>query len=168
MGRLGFSLIFILAGLNHFTAKSIALAGSHGVPLAVIAVPFSGMLALAGGLSVLLGYRAKLGAWLLVLFLIPVTLTMHKFWGLADPMMAEAQMIMFMKNISLIGGALIISQLGAGPFSLDDRRSQKWPSFYQPGMKVSFHEAAGNGKNEEKRQGIDASLRIEESFMSKR
>jgi len=77
------------------------------------------MLAIAGGLSILLGYRAKLGAWIIVLFLIPVTLMMHKFWTVTDPMMAQIQMILFMKNVSMLGGALLISQFGAGPFSLD-------------------------------------------------
>ncbi len=124
LGRICFSLIFIAAGLNHFTANSIATAGSHGVPLASIAVPISGAMALAGGLSILFGYRAKVGAWFTVVFLVPVTLAMHKFWNIADPIETQMQMIMFMKNVSLIGGALIISHFGAGPVSLDARRSR--------------------------------------------
>jgi putative oxidoreductase len=92
--------------------------------LASILVPFSGVLAFAGGLSILLGYRAKLGAWLIVLFLVPVTLMMHNFWAVHDPMMAQIHMGMFMKNMSMLGGALVISQFGAGPFSLDARRSR--------------------------------------------
>ena len=75
-------------------------------------------------MSILLGYRAKLGAWLIVLFLVLVTPMMHKFWGVADPNMAQLQMIMFLKNVSMLGGALLISQFGAGPFSLDARRSR--------------------------------------------
>jgi putative oxidoreductase len=59
-----------------------------------------------------------------VLFLIPVTLMLHKFWTVQDPMMAQIQMILFMKNVSMLGGALLISQFGAGPFSLDARRSR--------------------------------------------
>jgi putative oxidoreductase len=70
-----------------------------------------------------LGYHAKIGAWLIVLFLVPVTLTMHNFWAVHDPMIAQIQMIMFMKNVSTPGGALLISEFGAGPFSLDARRS---------------------------------------------
>jgi len=58
-----------------------------------------------------------------VLFLIPVTFMMHKFWTVSDPMMAQIQMVMFMKNVSMLGGALLISYFGAGPFSLDARRS---------------------------------------------
>jgi putative oxidoreductase len=92
--------------------------------LASLLVPFSGVLAFAGGLSILLGYRAKLGAWLIALFLVPVTLMMHNFWAVHDPMMAQIHMAMFMKNVSMLGGALLISQFGAGSFSLDARRSR--------------------------------------------
>jgi putative oxidoreductase len=123
LGRFFFALIFLMAGANHFSGQTIAFAASQGVPLASFVVPFSGVLAIAGGLSILLGYRARLGAWLIVLFLVPVSLMMHKFWLVQDPMMAQIQMILFMKNVSMLGGALLISQFGAGPFSLDARRS---------------------------------------------
>jgi len=121
VGRLLFSLLFLMAALGHFSHQTIAYAASQGVPLASVAVPLSGVLALAGGLSILLGYRARLGAWLVVLFLVPVTLMMHKFWTIGDPMMAQMQQIMFLKNVSMLGGALLISQFGAGPLSLDSR-----------------------------------------------
>src|ERR1700745_944493 len=122
LGRFLFALIFLFPAPNHFTKQTIAFSASQGVPLAGIAVPLSGVGAIAGGLSILLGYRAKLGRWLLVLFLIPVTLMLHKFWTVTDPMMAQIQMILFMKNVCMLGGALLISQFGAGPFSLDARR----------------------------------------------
>jgi len=83
------------------------------------------VMALLGGLSVLLGYKAKWGAWLLIVFLIPVTLMLHNFWAVKDPMMAQIQMAMFLKNVSMVGGALLISQFGAGPLSLDARRSKR-------------------------------------------
>ncbi len=124
LGRFFFALIFLFAAPNHFAKQTIAFSASQGVPFASIAVPLSGVVAIAGGLSILLGYRAKLGAWLIVLFLIPVTLMLHKFWTVQDPMMAQIQMILFMKNVSMLGGALLISQFGAGPFSLDARRSR--------------------------------------------
>jgi putative oxidoreductase len=124
LGRFFFAVIFLLAGANHFNKQTIGYAASQGVPWASIAVPLSGVVAIAGGLSILLGYRAKIGAWLIVLFLIPVTLMMHKFWTVQDPMMAQVQMILFMKNVSMLGGALLISEFGAGPFSLDARRSR--------------------------------------------
>jgi putative oxidoreductase len=71
MGRILFSAIFILSGFLHFSKPEIAYAGQSGVPMPGLLVPASGILALAGGLSIVLGYRAKIGAWLLVLFLVP-------------------------------------------------------------------------------------------------
>src|SRR5579871_4620638 len=65
-GRALFAVIFILSGPQHFLHRTIAFAAQQGVPLASIAVPLSGVIALAGGLSVLLGYKAKWGAWLLI------------------------------------------------------------------------------------------------------
>jgi putative oxidoreductase len=124
LGRFFFALIFLMAGANHFNKQTIGYAASQGVPLASIAVPLSGVIAIAGGVSILLGYRARLGAWLIVLFLIPVSFMMHKFWTVTDPMMAQIQMILFMKNVSMLGGALLISHFGAGPFSLDARGSR--------------------------------------------
>src|ERR1700676_4805993 len=89
LSRFLFVLIFMMSGPMHFSGQTIAYAASQGVPLASIAVPFSGVLALAGGLSILLGYRARIGAWLLVLFLAGVTPMMHKFWVVSDPMMYQ-------------------------------------------------------------------------------
>lgn len=118
LGRIFYSVIFIMSGPNHFKAETIGYAAAQGVPLASIAVPLSGVIALLGGLSITLGYRAKLGAWLIVLFLIPVTLMLHRFWGLSDPQATMLQLAMFMKNLSLLGAALIIARLGSGPLSL--------------------------------------------------
>jgi putative oxidoreductase len=105
---------------GHFSRGAIDSAAAHGVPFAVVLVPLSGILALVGGLSVLLGYRARFGAFMLLLFLVPVTLVMHKFWGLSDPQMAMMQRANFMKNLSLIGAALVLMYYGAGPVSLDN------------------------------------------------
>jgi putative oxidoreductase len=122
-GRILFSAIFIMSGFLHFSQAEIGYAAQAGVPMARLLVPASGLLALAGGLSILLGYRAKIGGWLLVLFLVPVTLMMHNFWAVKDPMMAQMQMAMFLKNVTIIGGALLISQFGTGELSLDARRN---------------------------------------------
>lgn len=124
VGRFFFALIFVMAGLNHFSTQTIAFAASQGVPAATILVPLSGAMAVLGGLSILIGYRAKLGAWLLALFLVGVT-PLHKFWGITDPMMQQLQMALFMKNISMLGGALLVTQFGAGPWSLDSRSLDK-------------------------------------------
>jgi putative oxidoreductase len=64
-------------------------------------------------LSLLLGYRAKAGGWLLFLFLIPTTLIFHTNFG--DP----NQTIHFLKNLSIMGGLLYVAGFGAGRYSMD-------------------------------------------------
>jgi uncharacterized membrane protein YphA (DoxX/SURF4 family) len=68
---------------------------------------------------VLLGYQTRLGAWLLVIFLVPVTLVMHNFWAASDPLVYQVEKGMFLRNVTMLGGALLISYFGAGPLSLD-------------------------------------------------
>ena len=121
VARLLFVALFLMSAPGHFKAQTIAYAAQQGVPFASILVPLSGLMALAGGLSVLLGWHARAGAWLLVAFLVPVTLAMHAFWAVPDPMMRQIQMALFMKNLAMLGGALLIAYFGAGPVSLDDR-----------------------------------------------
>jgi len=118
LGRILYSAIFVMASFAHFSPQTIAYSAAQGVPLASIAVPLSGIMSLLGGLSLALGYRAKWGAWLLVLFLVPVTAMLHNFWAVADPMMAQMQQAMFMKNLAMLGGGFVIAYFGSGPLSL--------------------------------------------------
>ena len=118
VGRVLFASIFILASPRHFSEEGIAHAAELGVPLAGVLVPLSGVLAMAGGLSVAIGFYAKKGAWALVLFLIPVTLGMHQFWKLSEPGPRHIQQSMFIKNVSMLGGALVLASYGSGPFSV--------------------------------------------------
>ena len=118
-----FAALFLSAGPSHFNPATIAYAQSAGVPFAAFLVPASGVLAFLGGLSVLVGWHARLGAAMIVAFLVPVTLTMHAFWTVKDPMMAQIQYAMFMKNLGLLGGALLLAHFGAGPHSLDAQRA---------------------------------------------
>jgi putative oxidoreductase len=138
-GRQLFSIIFIIASARHFTPQTIALAASHHVPLAHLLVPLSGVMALVGGLSVLLGFQTRVGAWLLVSFLVPVTVMMHNFWAVPDTAASQIEKAMFMKNLTMLGGALLISYFGPGPLSLDGlmkpvpkRNPEDGPTFLPP------------------------------------
>jgi len=121
IGRILFSLLFLMAIMGHFSSGTIAYASSAGVPMASIMVPLSGIIAFLGGLSIVLGFKTKMGAWLIIIFLIPVTFMMHKFWAVSDPMAQQMQMANFMKNMGLIGGALFLAYFGAGPISIDNK-----------------------------------------------
>jgi putative oxidoreductase len=121
-GRILFALIFITAAPRHFSREGIAHAAQLGTPLAGLLVPVSGVMALAGGLSVAAGYKARWGAWILAAFLIPVTVMMHAFWKLQDPALVHIQQAMFAKNLSMLGAVLMIAYFGSGPLSIDGGR----------------------------------------------
>ena len=124
-GRILYSAIFVLSASTHFSPETSAAARQAGVPLAEIAVPMAGLMAAAGGLSVLLGYRARIGATLIAIFLIGVTPALHDFWTVTDPAMQQVQLVMFLKNVSMLGAALGITYFGSGPLSLDERRRRR-------------------------------------------
>ncbi len=89
LGRAAFAAVFVVFAPLDFTPQGVAWAAQQGIPLPQVLVPLAGLIGLAGGVSVILGYRARIGAWLLVLFLVPVTVMMHNFWAVRDPMMAR-------------------------------------------------------------------------------
>jgi putative oxidoreductase len=120
LGRILFAFLFVIGGAADFSKMAMDHAQSVGVPMASIAVPLAGFIAVLGGLSVALGYKARWGAWLIVLFLLPVTILMHAFWKIADPQMAQSEQVNFMKNVSMLGAALMMTQMGSGPASLKD------------------------------------------------
>lgn len=108
MGRLLFGGFFINAGVSHLqNRKSMAAyARAKGVPQPELAVTLAAVPLLIGGASVLLGVKPKLGAAALLGFLAGVSPIMHDFWRNEDPETRNNNMIQFMKNMALAGGAL--------------------------------------------------------------
>ena len=125
LGRVLFALIFIVAAPRHFTHEGIQHAADLGVPVAELLVPLSGVLAIAGGISIAFGFKARWGAWALVAFLVPVTFWMHAYWKLSDAAAIHVQNAMFAKNLSMLGAALLIAQFGAGAVSFDQRAKSR-------------------------------------------
>jgi putative oxidoreductase len=113
IGRILIAVLFVMSAIGHFTAADgmAQYAASKKVPAAKLGVIGSGVIALLGGLSLILGVWIDLGALLLVLFLVPVTVMIHDFWTAVDPQIKQTEMISFNKNLALIGGALILFYL---------------------------------------------------------
>jgi putative oxidoreductase len=113
IGRILFSAIFIMSGFNHLKnlGPLAQYAASSGVPAPRASVVISGLMILAGGLSILLGVAVRAGMILLVLFLLPAGFMIHRFWGLPDPAAAQNQQAHFMKNLAMAGAALMIYYL---------------------------------------------------------
>ena len=119
LGRVLFSTIFIIKSFEHFSQATILRAQDAGLGMAQLLVPLSGIIVLLGGLSILLGYKAKKGAWLLVIFLLPTTFLMHNYWKAENSFALMMHHYCFWKNIALLGAALMITHFGSGPLSLD-------------------------------------------------
>ena len=110
LGRILFGGYFIYGGFNHFKMLDMmsGYAQSKGVPMPKLMVAFSGLLLFIGGLSVLFNVQPGVGLVALVLFLIPVTLSMHAFWKIQDPAAKMHEMVNFTKNIALLGAVCIL------------------------------------------------------------
>lgn len=109
IGRILFALMFIFGGVNHFThAEAMSgYAAFKKVPAPKLANLVSGVMLLLGGLSVVLGVYADLGAVVLAAVLLAMALKMHDFWA-ADESTKQVEMISFFKNVSMAGAALVI------------------------------------------------------------
>lgn len=117
VARIFLSVIFLRSGISKildFGGTQQFMAAS-GIPLALTGLLLVGsiLFELAGGLSVLLGYKQRWGAIALIIFLVPTTLIFHTNFA------EEMQVIQFLKNLALIGGLLMVVYFGAGPVSLD-------------------------------------------------
>jgi len=109
VGRILFAFMFVASGLNHLT-KAEAMAGYAAykkVPAPKLANLLSGVLMVLGGLSIILGVYADLGAVVLAVLLVAMAVKMHDFWN-AEGEAKQPEMIGFMKNISMAGGALFL------------------------------------------------------------
>lgn len=109
VGRIIVGGYYLFNASNHFTSleDQAGYAQSKGVPAPKMAVLFSGLLLLIGGLSIITGLWPIIGVAALVLFFVPVSFMMHAFWTIDDPGTKQQEMINFMKNMALMGSALM-------------------------------------------------------------
>ena len=111
--RICLSLIFLKAGISHIFGYggTVEMMAGQGLPIPDLLLIFTIIFQILGGLSLLLGYKVKIGSILLILFLIPATLAFHN---------PTTDINGFLKNIGLIGGLLMVIYAGAGALSIDD------------------------------------------------
>jgi putative oxidoreductase len=120
-GRLIYALPLLVMGSSHFLKMGamINYATIRGLPMPQVSVVISGLVIVLGALSVLLGFRGKIGAWLVAVFLIGSAFTMHQYWNISEVMLAQEVMATFYKNLVMAGAALMLTQTGTGAYSLD-------------------------------------------------
>jgi len=110
VGRIIFGLYWLRVAFNHVKHANMlaGYAGSKNVPTAKLAVVGTGILALLGGLSIILGLYTVVGISLLVVFLVGVSFKMHPYWTVQDPQAKMSESVNFMKNVALIASLLIM------------------------------------------------------------
>ena len=119
VGRIMMAVIFLFSGFGKITgfAGTAGYMASKGLPMVEVLLAITIVIEIGAALMLILGYKARLGAAALLLWMIPVTFIFHNFWAMpADQQMI--QQIMFMKNLGLMGGMLYIMAFGSGPMSL--------------------------------------------------
>lgn len=123
VGRILLSLIFILSAFNKLgnVTGTTGYMAAHGMPAVKFFLVMAVVFELLGGLMVLSGYRARLGAVLLIVFIVPATLIFHNFWAF-EGMERQQQMINFLKNISILGGLLVVVGLGPGNIAVGRKK----------------------------------------------
>ena len=130
IGRVLLALMFIRYGyskIGAFAGTAGAIA-SKGIPLPGVAAVVAIFIELGLGLCVLAGYRARAAAAVMGLYLAFITPLFHNFWALpAAQQMAQEQS--FYKNLSAVGGLLILAVFGAGDWSVDARGAPSAPRF---------------------------------------
>lgn len=119
LGRILIGQLFLLAGISKIGAFSQVAAGmaAKGVPLAQLLLVLTIIIEIGGGAMIILGWRAKIAAVVLFLWMIPVTLTYHNFWTMTGGQ-AYVNQIMFQKNLVMMGAMLFILVFGPGRYSL--------------------------------------------------
>lgn len=121
-GRALLALIFIVSGFGKITgfAGTAGFMASKGMPMAEVLLVGAIAVEFLGGLMLLVGWKARWAALAIFLFIIPATLIFHNPAGLTGQE-AQNQMINIMKNLSIMGGMLMVFAFGPGAWSLDRR-----------------------------------------------
>jgi putative oxidoreductase len=122
LGRLLLALIFLGSGaMNHIPNFNgvVQEMTKEGVPAPTVSHVLAIAFMLVGGISLVIGYRARFGATLLLIFLALACFYFHDFWTFEDPAQAQEQQIHFMKNLAMMGGMLIVIANGPGAWSID-------------------------------------------------
>lgn len=121
LSRFLVAAIFLMSGAGKLFGfeQTAGMMESVGFPAPQFFLVGAILLELLGGLSILLGFKARWGAIALIVFLIPATIIFHAS-GIADPVQGQGQMIHTLKNLAIMGALLNILANGAGAFALDN------------------------------------------------
>ncbi len=126
VGRVVLALMFVVSGVGKiggFTDVTVymASAGLPAVdPLLEILLVLTILIELGGGAAIMFGWKTRSAALLILFFTTLVTLVFHRFWA-APSDEATVQQLMLMKNVSVMGGLLVLFAFGPGKYAVEHR-----------------------------------------------
>jgi len=122
-GRILLSLMFVLAGYSKIAgfAGTVGYMESKGIPAAQVLAALTILLEIGGGLALMFGFMTRWAALALAAFTVVASLIFHNFWAVPEAQ-RMVQNLMFMKNLSVVGGLLVLAAVGPGGWSFDARR----------------------------------------------
>ena len=125
-GRILIAVIFLISGFFKVGgyAQIVGYAAAMHLPAPGVAIAVAAAVELACGLAILVGFKTRIAAWLLFLYLIPVTYVFHNFWAVQGQEQ-QMQMVNFLKNVAIMGAMLVLSVNGAGAYSVDAKLAKK-------------------------------------------
>jgi putative oxidoreductase len=119
IGRVLIAALFIPAGISKIGGfeGTVGYIASVGLPLATAGAIVAILVEVVAGAALLVGYRTKQAALVLALFTLVATVLFHNFWAMPEDQ-AFMQQLMFMKNIAVVGGLLVVAALGGGAWAI--------------------------------------------------
>jgi putative oxidoreductase len=123
IARILLAAIFIIAGLSKIGGfeSTVAYIASKGLPAPGLIAALTIAIEVLGGIAIVLGYKARIAAFVLAMFTILAAVIFHNFWD-APADQAYVQNIMFMKNLSIAGGLFLLTIFGVGGLSIDSKK----------------------------------------------
>jgi putative oxidoreductase len=120
LGRLCIGSLYLMSGINHWRDLALLTHFMTGLPGSVgVWAMLAATIEVASGAAMVLGFRTREFALLLVLFNLFAAVIGHPYWSITDATARWAQFIHFWKDIGLAGGTLFVLARGAGPLSID-------------------------------------------------
>lgn len=125
-GRILLSVVFLISGLFKVAGYSqiVSYAAAAHLPAPGVAIALAAVAELGCGLAILAGFKTRIAAWILFLYLIPTSFIFHNFWAVQG-VEQQTQMVNFIKNVAIMGGLLLLSVNGAGAYSADATLAKK-------------------------------------------
>jgi len=120
LGRIVLAVIFVVSGFGKLTGfdGTVGYIAGKGLPVPQLLAAVSILIELGAGLAIVIGWKTRWAALAFIVFLIVITPIFHNYWAVPQEQMM-GQQINFMKNLSILGGFLLLLGFGPGRYSLD-------------------------------------------------